>query len=534
LPADGSTDNAAAIQKAVSAAAAAGGGTVLVPAASKAYECGPITLPSHIRLEVDKGATLQILAYAKYPLSGSSYANWLNIKNANNVEISGRGIIDGQGQAWWDAYNANNSMPHRPYMIDFSGCNTVRVHQITLTNSPMFHLAVNADSLTIDSVTIIAPSTAPNTDGIDPSGREVLIRDDSISTGDDNIAIKAGSAYCKNFFISGCGFGTGHGLSVGGQSNDGLDSLSVTNCRFTGTTNGIRLKANRTNGGLSQHMLYTDIAMSNVQYPIYITSYYGNSSPSTTDPDSVITSLTPIWKDAVIANLTSKNTSSSSTAGFLWGLPEMPLDSITLANVNISAPKNMVVTHAKNLKILNSTLSPSTITTSDASPAVSSPGFALVSAPWPRTDSVGDTARFEVVATGTSTLSHQWMKDSKTLSNDTRISGATSSILVISGLVPGDAGSYTVAASNSSGSGTSAAAKLVVLGTSTTSLAQKAIPPGRNTGRTPGHPWASRRQGCPFLDRVRSLDGMGAPRAGDVTFFLDAPPNLRRERGSRR
>jgi len=502
--ADNSTDNAAAIQKAIAAASSAGGGTVLVPAASKAYACGPIVLSSHIRLEVSSGATLAILPYGTYPLSGGSYTTWLTSKNATDLEIAGRGTIDGQGQAWWDAFNANSSMPHRPYMINLQNGQRIHVHQITLKNSPMFHLALSSDNeVTIDSITILAPSSAPNTDAIDPSGVNYLIRDDSLAVGDDNIAIKAGSAFCKNFFITGCHFGTGHGLSVGGQSNDGLDSLSVTNCRFTGTTNGIRLKANRTNGGLSQHMLYTDLAMTDVQYPIYITSYYGNSSPSTTDPDSVITSLTPIWKDAVIAHLTSKNNSSSATAGFLWGLPEMPLDSITLADVDISAPKSMVVTHAKNLKILNSSLSPSSITTSDASPAVSSPGFALVSSPWPRTDSVGDTARFEVVATGTSTLSYQWMKDNKTLSNDSRISGATSSILVIAGLDPADAGSYTVAASNSSGSGTSAAAKLVVLG-SATSLVPREMP----AQGTPGE----------------RLDIHGRPAGKGARFWIEFEP----------
>jgi hypothetical protein len=468
--ADGSTDNAGAIQKAISAASAAGGGTVEVPAASKSYVCGPITLSSHVRLDVAQGATLAILAYGQYPLTGSSYTTWLTSKSANDMEISGRGTIDGQGQAWWDAFNANSSMPHRPYMINLQNGQRIHVHQITLKNSPMFHLALSNDNeVTIDSITILAPSTAPNTDAIDPSGVNYLIRDDSLAVGDDNIAIKAGSAFCKNFFISGCHFGTGHGLSVGGQSNDGLDSLSVTNCRFTGTSNGIRLKANRTNGGLSRHMLYTDLTMTNVQYPIYITSYYGTSSPSLTDPDSVITSLTPIWKDVVIANLTSTNTSSSATVGFFWGLPEMHLDSITLANVKISAPKAMVVTHADNLKILNSTLSPSSITANDASPAVSSPAFAMVSDPWPLVDSVGDTARFEVVATGTSALSYQWKKDGKALSNGGTVFGATSSILFIKGLAKADAGAYTVAVNNTSGSATSGAAALVVFG-GTTSL----------------------------------------------------------------
>ncbi len=467
--ADGVTDNAVSIQTAIKAAVDAGGGTVRLPAASKSYLCGPITLSSFIRLQVDQGATLAILGYAQYPLVGTGYATWLTSKGATNLEISGRGTIDGQGQAWWDAFNADNNMPHRPYMINLQDGQRVRVHQITLKNSPSFHLALTNDNdVMIDSITILAPGNSPNTDGMDPSGQNYLIRDDSVSVGDDNIAIKPGAAYCKNFFISNCRFGTGHGVSVGGQSRDGLDSLSVTDCRFTGGDNGIRLKANRTNGGACRHMQFTNLTMNNVRYPIYFTSYYGNSSPDIADPDSVITPLTPIWRDVVVANVVSKSTASNATAGFFWGLPEMPLDSITLANVDITAPKPMVVNHAAHFRILNSSLSPTSISASDATPQVSSPAFEIIAAPWPVVDSTGHDARFEVVATGTSTIGYQWYADSKALNDGGNVSGAKSSVLVLKNLTRGDAGAYTVKMSNTSGSATAGPASLTVLEPSTT------------------------------------------------------------------
>ena len=54
-----------------------------------------------------------------------------------------------------------------------------------------------------------------------------------------------------------------------------------------------------------------------------------------------------------------------------------------------------------------------------------------------------------VVATGTTPLSYQWLKGTAS------ITGATSATLALSGVTTADAGSYTVRVSNSAGSATS-------------------------------------------------------------------------------
>src|SRR5262249_61571828 len=63
---------------------------------------------------------------------------------------------------------------------------------------------------------------------------------------------------------------------------------------------------------------------------------------------------------------------------------------------------------------------------------------------------------FSVTATGTAPLSFQWMK------NGTDLSGAPSSKLTLTAVTANDAGSYTVAVTNSAGSVVSAAATLTV------------------------------------------------------------------------
>ena len=76
--------------------------------------------------------------------------------------------------------------------------------------------------------------------------------------------------------------------------------------------------------------------------------------------------------------------------------------------------------------------------------------------------SVGSTASFTVVASGTSPLTYDWKKDG------TSISGATNATYTIASAATTAAGSYTVVVSNSAGSVTSTAASLTVTATSTT------------------------------------------------------------------
>ena len=200
----------------------------------------------------------------------------------------------------------------------------------------------SGSNVTIDGITIATSATSPNTDGIDPAGSNYLIENCSISDGDDNIAVKPQSLACSNMTITNCAFGSGHGLSVGGQTNDGLNGLTVTNCTFNGTTAGLRLKADPTEGGPVQNLSFSNLTMSNVQFPILFYSYYNilgspgavsGSNQTTpakvnidnaTPPNSLALATIPTWKNITISNLTATGASAWS---IIWGLPlaERPL-----------------------------------------------------------------------------------------------------------------------------------------------------------------------------------------------------------------
>ena len=362
---DGRTLNTAAIQTTIDACAAAGGGTVLVPAGKFLF--GPVTLASSINLHLDQGAMLLISDdLAAYPLKAKRYQDCITVADGHDIEISGDGVIDGQGQAWWTAFNADlkadqQIMPHRPYMTKISNCTRVRVSGVTLQNSPMFHLVTqNCTDVTIQNVTIKAPANAANTDGMDPSGWNYLITDCFIDTGDDNIAIKPTAGRTpgdKNFLVKNCTFLHGHGMSVGGGTFNGLDNLIVSNCTFNGTDSGIRIKTVRGNGGLLQNATYEHLTMTDVKNPIYINDYYPErNAPKdpATEKAEPVNDRTPVNKNITIRDVTI---SDCPNAGTIRGLPEMPIASLTFSNVTITAKTGMKIYHARGVRFINSKIS---------------------------------------------------------------------------------------------------------------------------------------------------------------------------------
>jgi polygalacturonase len=104
---DGRRKDTAALQAAIDACAKAGGGLVYVQAGR--YLTGSIQLRSHITFEVGRGAVLLGSEDpADYPLRDNAWGGarktispLLYAADAEDITITGRGTIDGQGQVWW-------------------------------------------------------------------------------------------------------------------------------------------------------------------------------------------------------------------------------------------------------------------------------------------------------------------------------------------------------------------------------------------------------------------------------------------------
>lgn len=343
---DGKTLNTEAIQKAIDSAAAVQG-TAVIPKGD--FLCGPLTLHSNMTLELQSGAVLRLRNdIADYPVANNRYLNFLNADKISNIKITGDGTVDGQGQPWWQAYDAGTLVPRRPQLIYMEDCSNIEISDIHTLNPPNTHFSLKAcTNVVFDNVTITAPANSHNTDGINISATHVLIKDCNIQTGDDNIAINTGSFASGDIIVKNCHFGYGHGLSIGSYTSGGLDSLTVDSCTFDGTTSGIRMKSNRDRGGLVQHLSYSHITMNDIQYPIFISSYYPHEPKNPEDdPIQAVTATTPQWKNIQLNGISIKN---SENALIIWGVPEGGIDSIKLSDVTIEADKGMIINNAQNI-----------------------------------------------------------------------------------------------------------------------------------------------------------------------------------------
>jgi polygalacturonase len=362
---DGTTDNEPTLQQAIINCNNAGGGIVEVtaPATPGAqYMISPIYMLSNVNLQIDSGATLLANpAMGVYHVNNSTTPVNL-IHNGNttlqNVSITGKGTIDGNGAPWWAMYPSAASS--RPRLIYISNCTNLTVDGLTLKNSPSFHfMPVQCINVIANNITIATDPNSPNTDGIDPSQcTGVTITNCTISDGDDNIAIKA-AALCKNVTVKHCTFLYGHGLSIGSETYGNFDSLVVDSCIFNGTTNGIRVKSYASDGGTITNLRYSNITMQNVENPIFITMDYSNMGTGTSE--------VPTLSGFTINNLTA---TGSSNAGTIIGLPSISiLQNITLSNLNISTIPNsshpvyatLQLSYANNVTISNSIINGVTV-----------------------------------------------------------------------------------------------------------------------------------------------------------------------------
>src|SRR6266550_5568836 len=176
----------------------------------------------------------------------------------------------------------------------------------------------------------------------------------------------------------------------------------------------------------------------------------------------------------------------------------------------------------------NVTSNAATLTVSTAAVAPS-----ITTQPASQTVTVGQTATFTVVATGTAPLSYQWMK------GGTTISGATSSSYTTPATTSADNGSqFSVMVSNIAGSATSNAATLTVNPTQPVQITTTSLPSGQvqtsysaslqATGGTPPYTWSVIAGQLPNGLTLSSSSGLisGTPTlAGTSTFTVQANDN---------
>lgn len=350
-----------AVKSAVEACRKAGGGTVYIPAGE--FITGPIHMVSNMTLYLDAGARL-LFAQNKeeYPLV---YTRWEGAEhhayspliygfNLENIAVMGRGILDGQGEYWWKLERSKSLENPRPRFISFESCNNILIEGVTLLNSPAWTVnPIRSQNITIHKIAIKNPADSPNTDGINPdSCKNVRISNCHVDVGDDCITIKSGTedcsvrVPCENITVTNCTMVHGHGgVVIGSEMSGDVRNVVITNCVFEGTDRGIRMKSRRGRGGVVEDIRINNIVMKDVISPIVLHLFYycgpkgkdkyvWDKSPYPVDQG------TPAFRRIHFSNITARNVHAA--AGFIYGLPEMPLEEITFDNISVEMAENAV------------------------------------------------------------------------------------------------------------------------------------------------------------------------------------------------
>ncbi len=383
-----------AIQAAIDKAHQAGGGTIYFPAGD--YLTGALRLKSNITLHIEAGALLKFsenfdhyLPFVELRWEGTvmkSFSPLLYAKDAENITITGRGTIDGQGYAWWKEiwriesakekleltkyqkmtqkanahietalyYKRTRSyLFHRPPLFQAYKCKNIKIEGVTVQNSPFWTInPAFCDNVTIDGVTIFNPHS-PNTDGINPTScKNVHISNCHISVGDDCITIKSGrdkdgrkwATPTENVTITNCTMLNGHGgVVIGSEMSGGIKKITISNCVFDGTDRGIRIKAARGRGGVVEDIRVSNIVMNNIKKEAFMLNLFYDKNTK----EEPVTERTPIFRNIHISNVTGTKV---NTAGRVIGIPEMPIHNLSFSNINMVAEQGFSLDTANDVE----------------------------------------------------------------------------------------------------------------------------------------------------------------------------------------
>ena len=368
---DGVHDDTPAIQAAINCCPPKG--RVLIPAGE--YHVLPIFLKSHVRVEIQKGATLLLeTERSKFPILpgaifstdetrdlnlGSwegnpldTFASLISAYGVEDVVLYGEGMLDGQADKsdWWVTPRIRRGA-WRPRMFFINDCKNVIVQGLSFRNSPAWNLQPYfSRDLKFLNIKVTAPANSPNTDGFDPESCEhMLLAGAHFSLGDDCIAVKAGKLYmgakyktpCSDLEISHCLMENGHGgMTCGSEMAGGVNKVYLHDCLMRNTDRGLRIKTRRGRGeqGVIDDIVFENVVMERVGTPYVVNCLYycdpdGKTEYVQSREKQPVDERTPRIGRIAFRNVTATEV---SCAGYFLGLPEKPIERVEMENVTIT------------------------------------------------------------------------------------------------------------------------------------------------------------------------------------------------------
>jgi len=131
----------------------------------------------------------------------------------------------------------------------------------------------------------------------------------------------------------------GHGgVVLGSEMSGSIRRVAISGCVFDGTDRGIRIKSRRGRGGSVEDVSVTGIVMNDVLCPLVVNLMYfcgkDGKAPIVSDPNpQPVGDSTPHVRRIRMADIVVTNVRSA--AACLFGLPEAPLEDISIVNTQI-------------------------------------------------------------------------------------------------------------------------------------------------------------------------------------------------------
>ncbi|KAL6502359.1 hypothetical protein OROHE_024637 [Orobanche hederae] len=398
---DGSTLNTKAIQAAIdhlSQFESDGGSMLFVPPGK--WLTGSFNVTSHFTLYLHKDAVLLasqdendyavIKALPSYGRGrdtvGGRYISLIFGTNLTDVVITGNnGTIDGQGHPWWDKFHKGELQYTRPYLIEIMFSENVQISNLTLLNSPSWHVhPVYCSNVIVQGLTILAPVSVPNTDGINPvtavlihshkithsrtsvcvcsndpthssahhravdcrgsppdSCTNTRIEDSYIVSGDDCIAVKSGwdeygiafAMPTKQLVIRRltCVSPFSAVIALGSEMSGGIEDVRAEDIVAVNSESGIRIKTAEGRGSYVKNIFARRMTMKTMKWAFWMTGNYGSHPDDKYDPNALPVIENINYRDMVAENVTM--------AARLEGIAGDPFTGICLSNVTVGMAK---------------------------------------------------------------------------------------------------------------------------------------------------------------------------------------------------
>jgi hypothetical protein len=392
---DGTTPATKAIQAAIDACSAAGGGTVqFVPGR---YVTGSLFLKSNVDFQIARNVELLgSQDEADWPIvhtrAGGIEMDWraamLNVRNQQNVNITGFGIINGRGSKWWKKFW--DAVPgyekkgvrwaadydiSRPHLVQIYESRNVTVQGLTMQDSPFWTIdIVFSMNVTIDGVTVRnnISGKGPSTDGINiDSSAFALVQNCDVDCNDDNFSFKAGmnadglrinlpteySMFRNNIARRGMGV-----ITFGSDMSGGIRHVEADHMQGIGTDAGIRFKSARIRGGVVEDVLVHNVRLEDVRTAIvadlnwFPKFSYPKLPPGQDVPPVWRVLATPVPAEKALPHfraitITDVQATGSETGIRVTGIPGAPMEQVVLKRIHIDAAKAGTIENAADWTI---------------------------------------------------------------------------------------------------------------------------------------------------------------------------------------